>query len=59
MNRAKYGVRSQAPGSRRLSALDPRRLLQSPFVYKTFQKAVGAEKARRHFIQDVVAPVAG
>ena len=59
MKRAKNGVTSQAAGSRRLSALDPRRLLQAPFVYKAFQKAVGAEKARKHFIQDVVAPVAG
>lgn len=50
---------SHAPGSRQLSARDPRRLLQAPFVYKTFQRAVGAEKARRHFIQDIVAPIVG
>ena len=38
---------------------DPRKLLELPAVYNFFQEAVGANKGRRHFIQEFVVPLAG
>ena len=42
-----------------LSFWDPRKFLELPPVYNFFQKAVGADKGRRHFIEEFVAPLAG
>lgn len=38
---------------------DPRKILELPPVYNFFQKAVGADKVRRHFIEEYVVPLAG
>ncbi|HEX8170959.1 MAG TPA: class I SAM-dependent methyltransferase [Thermoanaerobaculia bacterium] len=38
---------------------DPRKILEIPRVYNFYQKAVGAERARRHFIQAKITPFAG
>ena len=38
---------------------DPRKALEIPAVYNFFQKAVGADKGRRQFINEYIAPFAG
>jgi 2-polyprenyl-3-methyl-5-hydroxy-6-metoxy-1,4-benzoquinol methylase len=37
---------------------DPRKLLELPPVYNLFQKAVGADKGRRRFFEEHIAPLA-
>ncbi len=41
------------------SVLDPRRLLEVPWIYNTFQKLAGAERTRREFVAQYIAPLKG
>jgi SAM-dependent methyltransferase len=42
-----------------LRFLDPRKILEVPWVYNLFQRAVGTHKGRRLFIEQYITPFAG